>query len=117
MNPAFVAPDERVPDQRVESPHEVAMIAAARDALKLDHGLLVTVPVPVVDELPAADAEQAIAEATRLADEAGITGKDVTPFVLGKVLELTEGRSQAANIAALVNNARVAARIALALAQ
>ncbi|MBN1565233.1 MAG: pseudouridine-5'-phosphate glycosidase [Anaerolineae bacterium] len=116
--PAFYSRSSGLPiDQRVDTPEEVAAIAAARDALKLAHGVLVTVPVPEADELPAADAEQAIAEATRLADEAGITGKNVTPFVLGKVLELTNGRSQTANIAALVNNARVGARIALALSQ
>jgi pseudouridine-5'-phosphate glycosidase len=104
-------------DQRVESPQEVAAIAAARDALKLDHGVLVAVPVPEADELPTAEAEDAIAEATRQADEAGITGKDITPYVLGKVLELTGGRSQNANIAALVNNARVGAQVALAMSQ
>jgi pseudouridine-5'-phosphate glycosidase len=116
--PAFYSRSSGLPiDQRVDSPDEVAAIAAARDALKLGHAVLVTVPVPEADELPAAEAEHAIAEATRQADEAGITGKDVTPFVLGKVLELTGGRSRDANIAALVNNARVGARIALALAQ
>ncbi len=116
--PAFYSRTSGLPiDQRVETPEEVALIAAARDALKLDHGVLVTVPVPEADEFPAAEAEAAIAEANRLADEAGITGKDVTPFVLGKVLDLTEGRSRDANIAALVNNARVGARIARAMAQ
>jgi pseudouridine-5'-phosphate glycosidase len=116
--PAFYSRTSGLPiDQRVDSPEEVAAIAAARDALKLGHGILVTVPVPEADELPADEAEHAIAAATRQADEAGITGKDVTPFVLGKVLELTGGRSRDANIAALVNNARIGARIALALAQ
>jgi pseudouridine-5'-phosphate glycosidase len=116
--PAFYSRTSGLPvDQCVESPEQVALIAAARDALKLDHGLLVAVPVPEADAFPVEDAENAITEATRLADEAGITGKDVTPFVLGKVLELTKGRSQAANIAALVNNARVGARIAQAMAQ
>ncbi len=75
------------------------------------------VPVPEGQELPRDEAEQAIQQATRLADEAGIVGKDITPYVLGKVLELTGGRSQAANIAALVNNAHVAAQIAVALSR
>ena len=116
--PAFYSRTSGLPiDQRVDTPEEVAAIATARDALKLDHGVLVTVPVPEADALPADEAETAIVEATRLAEEAGITGKDVTPFVLGKVLELTEGRSRDANIAALVNNARVGARVALAMSQ
>lgn len=116
--PAFYSRTSGLPiDQRVDTPQQVAAVAAARDDLMLAHSVLVTVPVPAEDELPAADAEIAITEATRQAEEAGITGKEITPFVLGKVLELTGGRSQDANIAALVNNARVGAQIAVALAQ
>ncbi len=115
--PAFYSRSSGLPiDQRIDTPEQAAAIAAARDRLQLQHATLITVPVPEADALPAGEAEAAIEEATRLAEEAGIHGKDVTPFVLGKVLELTDGHSQAANIAALVNNARVAARIALALA-
>jgi pseudouridine-5'-phosphate glycosidase len=116
--PAFYSRTSGLPvDQRVDTPDEVAAIAAARDRLGLQHGLLVTVPVPEADALPVEEAEAAITEATRQADAAGIHGKAVTPFVLAKVLELTGGRSQKANIAALINNARVGARIALALAK
>jgi pseudouridine-5'-phosphate glycosidase len=104
-------------DQRVDTPEQVVAIAAARDALSLQHGILVTVPVPEADALPVEEAESAIDEAIRQADAEGIGGKDVTPFVLARVLDLTEGRSQAANIAALVNNARVGAQIARALAR
>lgn len=115
--PAFYSRSSGLPiDQRVDSPAEVAAIVAARDALGLQHGTLVAVPVPEADALPIDEAEQAIAQATREADEQGIHGKDVTPFVLARVLALTEGRSQAANIAALVNNARVGGRIAVAVA-
>ena len=111
--PAFYSRSSGLPvDQRVDTPEQVAAIVAARRKLGLQHGTLVTVPVPEEDALPADEAERAIAEATRLADKAGIHGKAVTPFVLAKVLELTGGRSQRANIAALVNNARVAAQIA-----
>ncbi|WP_119069067.1 pseudouridine-5'-phosphate glycosidase [Aggregatilinea lenta] len=115
--PAFYSRSSGLPvDQRVDTPEDVARIARARDALRLAHGILVTVPVPEADALPEDVAEAAIAEATRQADALGIHGKDVTPFVLGNVLELTEGRSQQANIAALVNNARTGAQIAAALA-
>lgn len=116
--PAFYSRSSGLPvDQRVDTPEQVAAIVAARRKLGLQHGTLVTVPVPEEDALPADEAERAIAEATRLADEAGIHGKAVTPFVLAKVLELTGGRSQRANIAALVNNARVAAQIARAISR
>jgi pseudouridine-5'-phosphate glycosidase len=115
--PAFYSRSSGLPvDQRVNSPEQAAAVIAARDELGLDHAVLVTVPVPEDKELPRAEAERAITEATRMADQGGIAGKDVTPFVLAKVLELTGGRSQAANIAALVNNARVGAQIARALA-
>ena len=116
--PAFYSRSSGLPiDQRVDTPEEVAAIVAARDALGLQHGTLVTVPVPEADALPVDEAERAIEQATREADAQGIHGKDVTPFVLARVLELTGGRSQAANIAALVNNARVGAQIAVALAR
>jgi pseudouridine-5'-phosphate glycosidase len=115
--PAFYSRSSGLPvDERVDTPEDVARIARARDALELAHGILVTVPVPEAEALPEDVAEAAIAEATRQADAAGVHGKDVTPFVLAKVLELTEGRSQQANIAALVNNARTGAQIASALA-
>lgn len=116
--PAFYSRSSGLPvDQRVDTPQEVAAIAAARDALGLDHGTLVAVPVPEADELPVSEAESAIAQATQEADDQGITGKDITPFVLGRVLELTGGKSQRANIAALLNNARTGAQIAVAMAQ
>ncbi|MCD4687527.1 MAG: pseudouridine-5'-phosphate glycosidase, partial [Anaerolineae bacterium] len=98
------------------TPEQAAAIAAARDKLGLQHATLITVPVPEADQLPLDEAERAISEATKLADSLGIHGKAVTPFVLGKVLEFTAGRSQQANIAALVNNAHIAAQIAVALA-
>jgi pseudouridine-5'-phosphate glycosidase len=113
--PAFYSRSSGLPvDQRVDTPEQVAAIIAARDQLGLAHAILVTVPVPEADALPVEEAEAAIAEATRRADAAGVHGRAVTPFVLAKVLELTGGRSQHANIAALVNNARVAAQIAVA---
>ena len=61
-------------DARADTPGQVAAIVRARRALGLEGGELVTVPVPVADELPRAEAEAAIAQATRLAEEAGITG-------------------------------------------
>jgi pseudouridine-5'-phosphate glycosidase len=102
-------------DARADTPGEVAAIVRARRALGLAGGELVTVPVPAADELPRAEAEAAIAQATQLADEAGVTGARVTPFVLAQIAELTDGRSQQANIALLLNNAHVAAHIAQAI--
>jgi pseudouridine-5'-phosphate glycosidase len=114
--PAFYSRTSGLPvDTRADTPEEVAAIVRARRALGLGGGELVTVPVPASDELPRAEAEAAIAEATRLADESGITGAAITPFILAKIAELTHGRSKRANVALLLNNARVAAHIAHAL--
>lgn len=103
-------------DRRCDTPAEVAAIVRAQRALGLPTGALVTVPVPVADELPAAEAEAAIAQALAEADARGVQGKDVTPFLLARVSELTGAKSQRANIALLMNNARVAAQIAVVLA-
>ena len=114
--PAFYSRSSGLPvDVRVDGPHEVARIACARRVAGIRGGLLVAVPVPLEDEWPAEEAERVIAQATRLADELGIKGKALTPFLLARISELTGGRSQGANVSLLVNNARVAARISCAL--
>jgi pseudouridine-5'-phosphate glycosidase len=100
----------------VERAEDVAAIVRARRALGLTHATLVTVPVPAEEALAWEEAEAAIREAIRQADVASIVGKALTPFVLASVVEITAGRSQRANVALLVNNACVAARIAHALA-
>ena len=115
--PAFYSRSSGLPvDVRVDEPHEVARIARARRIAGIKAGLLVTVPVPWEDEWPAEEAEKAVAEATRQADELGVRGKALTPFLLARISELTQGRSQRANVGLLINNARVAARIARELA-
>jgi len=114
--PAFYSRTSGLPvDARADTPEEVATIVRARRALGLGGGELVTIPVPAADELPRAEAEAAIAEATKLADESGISGAAITPFILAKIAELTNGRSKRANVALLLNNARIAALIAQAL--
>jgi pseudouridine-5'-phosphate glycosidase len=114
--PAFYSRSSGLPvDVRCDTPEEVGAIVRARDALNLPAGTLVTVPIPPDDELPAAEAEDAIASALAEAEAQGITGKLVTPFLLARVSELTGEASLRANVALLLNNARVAADIAAAL--
>jgi len=103
-------------DTRVETPEEVAGVAEARTALGLPMALLVCVPVPEADELPAAEAEAAITQAVEEAEATGVSGKALTPYLLARLVELTGGRARRANEALLLNNARVAAHIAQALA-
>ena len=102
-------------DTRVETPEEVAQMAQARAELGLSAALLVCVPVPEADGLPAGEAEMAIAQAVGEADAAGVSGKALTPFLLARLVELTGGQARRANEALLLNNARVAAGIARAL--
>ena len=99
-------------DERVDSAEEVAAIAAARDGLDLKSSVLVTVPVPGEFEIDREELETILAEALKLADENGIHGKEITPFLLAQMSEKSGGRTLGANIALLQNNARVAAGIA-----
>ena len=102
-------------DARVETPEEVAQIVQARGKLGLPAALLVCASVPEADELLAREAEAAIAQAVGEAEAANVSGKALTPFLLARLVELTGGRARRANEALLLNNARVAARIARAL--
>lgn len=114
--PAFYTRSSGLPiDTRCDTPEEVAAIVRARDTLGLAGGTLVTVPIPEDDELPAGEAEAAITRALAEADAQGIQGKAITPFLLARVSELTGEASLRANVTLLLNNARVASAIAVAL--
>ncbi|HEV2503447.1 MAG TPA: pseudouridine-5'-phosphate glycosidase [Mesorhizobium sp.] len=99
----------------LDTPEKIAKLFKTRQALGIDGGVLVANPVPVTDEIPAAEMAGYIEAAQRAAEAQNVTGKAVTPFLLGKILELTNGRSLKTNIALVENNARVAARVAKAL--
>ncbi|MBC7900115.1 MAG: pseudouridine-5'-phosphate glycosidase [Saprospiraceae bacterium] len=99
-------------DERVESAEDVARIAKARDDIGLKNSILVAVPVPEEFEIDRQELENILADALKLADEKSINGKDITPFLLGQMSEKSGGKTLAANIALLENNARVAAAIA-----
>jgi len=100
----------------VDTASGAARLAALHWGLGLGSGLVVAVPVPADAALPREEADQAIAQAIADSEAAGIHGPAATPFVLARVAELTNGRSVAANLALIENNARVAASIATALA-
>ena len=101
---------------RLDAPERIAAFQRNRGALGIGGGMLIGNPVPEKDEIPRAEMEGHIAEALARAEANGISGKAVTPFLLASIFEITEGRSLATNIALVENNARVAARIAVALA-
>jgi len=96
-------------------PEEIAHFFRTRVALGLGGGMLVANPVPENHEIPAGEMAGCIEAAQKAAEALNVTGKAVTPFLLGKILELTGGRSLKTNIALVENNARLAAEIAKAL--
>ena len=94
---------------RVEAAAEVAAIVVAARMLALASGTLVTVPCPPEAALPAARVESAIAAAEADAEREGVRDAELTPFLLARIAELTEGASRAANLALLERNAGIAA--------
>jgi len=116
--PAFTSRSSDLPlSFRADTPDEVAAVARARDNLGLRGAILVAVPIPQEAEWPWEEAQTEIEAAVAEAEAQGVRGKDLTPFLLDWLAERSGGRSLAANEALLVNNARVAARIATALAR
>jgi len=101
--------------QRLDTPAEIAQAHAMRAALGLPGGQLIANPVPRDAEIPQEDIDPVIAQALAEAEAQNITAKQVTPFLLKRIFELTDGRSLATNIALVRNNARLAAQIACAM--
>ncbi|MDX2160796.1 MAG: pseudouridine-5'-phosphate glycosidase [bacterium] len=115
--PAFYARKSGIMlDACVQTPEQAAQVMRAAQRLNLRQGLVFAVPVPEADAMPDNSAERAIQQATAEAEANGIHGKAVTPYLLARVADLTEGESRRANTSLLVNNARVAGQIASAWA-
>ena len=104
-------------DYRVDSPEELAALFAAQRDLGFKGGMLVTNPIPEEYAMPKDVIDAAIEQALRECKEQGVHGKETTPFLLARVVELTGGDSLESNIQLVLNNARVAARTAAALAK
>ncbi len=104
-------------DYTVETPEALAAALKAKWDLGLHGGVVVANPVPKAFEMDFDTINNAIERALEEADRLGITGKESTPFLLAKVKELTGGDSLRSNIELVYNNARLAARLAVACAQ
>jgi len=102
---------------QLDTSAEVAAMMKAKWSLGLPGGIVVANPIPVADEIPAQEITPHISRALSEAKEQGIAGKSVTPFLLKRIAEITEGRSLKANIALVMNNARTSAEIAVAYAK
>jgi len=101
---------------RIDDPALIAQAHLTRAALGLPGGQLVANPVPAESEIPRAEILPAIEAALAEAGRRGIAAKEVTPFLLARIGEITAGRSLRANIALVLNNARLGARIAAEIA-
>jgi pseudouridine-5'-phosphate glycosidase len=101
-------------DWSVEGPEDVAAIMAARDELGSRAGIIVANPIPADQQWDPAEHDRVLAQAFAAAEAAGVRGKAVTPFLLGYIVDASEGRSLEINLDLARNNVRVAADIATA---
>jgi pseudouridine-5'-phosphate glycosidase len=99
----------------LDNPQDIVEFAKAHWSAGLQSAVLVANPIPVGSAIPASEMEPIIEKASKEAQEKKIHGKELTPFLLQRISELTRGRSMAANLSLLLNNARLAAKIAHAL--
>jgi pseudouridylate synthase len=114
--PAFYSRTSGVPlPHRVETPSEAAAVISASRDLGHDGGLVLAVPVPEAAALPREDVDEAIESGLAQAHAAGVRGAAVTPFILGHLVDATGGSTLDANVALAVNNAGVAAELAVAV--
>jgi pseudouridine-5'-phosphate glycosidase len=98
---------------RMDTPEEIAKALVAKDDMELGGGMLVTNPIPVEYSMDAKVIGEAIDKAMAEAEERGVKGKDITPFLLDKIQKITGGNSLASNIQLVLNNARLASQIAV----
>jgi len=114
--PAFYSRHSGLPvDVRASSANEVVEIFNAQRDLQMNTALLVTVPVPQEFEVDEEELSRVLTDALEKAEREGITGRDVTPFLLAQMAQFSDGATLRANISLLENNARVAGEIAKAV--
>jgi pseudouridine-5'-phosphate glycosidase len=115
--PAFYSRESglRVP-QRLNSPEAIAQLLKAQDSLGFQSGCLIANPIPQAWSMPAEQMNTLIEQAIEEANLQGISGKELTPFLLKRITELTAGKSLASNIELVKHNAALAANIAVAYA-
>ncbi|TIT07110.1 MAG: pseudouridine-5'-phosphate glycosidase, partial [Mesorhizobium sp.] len=103
-------------DHRIDTPEDIAQAMLLHEQIGSGTGILVANPIPEVDALDPAFIDGTITAAVAEAEGRGIGRKELTPFLLARINELSQGRSLKANIALVRNNAALAARIAVAYA-
>jgi pseudouridylate synthase len=115
--PAFYSRDSGLKaGVKLETPDEIVRLAKAHWDMGLHSAILVTQPVPAGDEIAKSEMDYFILKASQEATDKKIHGQDLTPFLLQRISELTDGRSVRTNLSLLLNNARLGAQIAKSLA-
>jgi pseudouridine-5'-phosphate glycosidase len=115
--PAFYSRDSELKvGVKLETPDEIVRLAKAHWDLGMHSAVLVAQPVPAGDEIPKSEMDYFIIKASQEATDKKIHGQELTPFLLQRISELTDGRSVRTNLSLLLNNARLAAQIAKSLA-
>lgn len=116
--PAFFTPESGIKlNSSANSPDTIAQICKAKNDLALSGGIVVANPVPKTHALSKSYIDRIITDAVQEAEEKGISGKDSTPFLLGKIVEKSKGKSLETNIKLVENNAVLGAKIAVAFTQ
>ncbi|RIM69665.1 pseudouridine-5'-phosphate glycosidase [Staphylococcus xylosus] len=116
--PAFFTPESGIKlNSSADSPEAIAHICKAKNDLALNGGIVVANLVPKAHALSKSYIDRIITDAVKEAEEKGISGKDSTPFLLGKIVEKSEGKSLETNIKLVENNAVLGAKIAVAFTQ
>ena len=104
-------------DYRLDSAEQIAEVLATKQSLGLHGGMLITNPIPIESAFDSDTMNQHIEQAQAEANEQGISGKEITPFLLQRIFELSNGASLEANVQLILNNAHLGAQIALAMAK
>jgi pseudouridine-5'-phosphate glycosidase len=113
--PAFYSSDSPYKvDYKLDSPEEIALVMASKEALKIKGGLLIANPLPDAYSCDYEEMERYIKKALVSLEKEGIYGKETTPYLLTKIAELSGGKSLESNIALIINNAQLGAKIACA---
>lgn len=116
--PAFYTPGSDFDvDYRLDTPEEIASVLKAKWQMSLKGGMVIANPIPSEYAMDQQQIDDAIQQAIGEMDKQGIAGKESTPFLLGRVAELTGGNSLSANIELVLNNARLAAKVAKSYCQ
>ncbi len=114
--PAFYTPSSGFPvAYRADTPADIAAALQAKRKMGLSGGMVIANPIPAEHAMDKDEIDAVIRDAILDMEQQGVSGKDATPFLLAQIAERTGGRSLAANIELVVNNARLAAEIARAL--